>query len=164
MQNTDEQSINSRIVKILEEGTRTFDRHMGMQLTASGPGNVTYRMIVPDNFITMSGAAHGGAVAALMDATLGMTATSCSLANNRMCSTVEFKINYLSPVNPGDILIASANVDHKGKSLMVVNGTIKTETDNRIVAKGLGTFSQRALSPSPGEDVNTTQTDQVSPE
>jgi len=157
MQNTDEQSINAWIVKTLEEGTRAFDQHMDMQLTASGPGNISYRMIVQDNFITMSGAAHGGAVAALMDATLGMTATSCSLANNKMCSTVEFKINYLSPVNPGDILIASANIDHKGKSLMVVNGTIKTEADNRIVAKGLGTFSQRVLSPPPQENAGATQ-------
>ncbi|GAB2964013.1 hypothetical protein GCM10027048_36630 [Hymenobacter coalescens] len=119
-----------------------YGRANGMQLTVHRPGVVSYRMHVQDQHLSSPGAAHGGAVAGLMDAALGAAALTQAFLDQEFVSTVEFKLNFLHPVRPHDELVAHAEVAHHGKSLVVVNGRIECPGRDVVVALGLGTFNR----------------------
>lgn len=116
-----------------------FDKHMGMSFTVEGPGKVTYKMEITENHLSSPKTAHGGVIAGMMDNVLGVTALSYAVTQDKLCSTVEFKINYINPAHPGDLLIGTADIDFKGKSLVVTSATIRA--DKRLIAKGMGTFN-----------------------
>ena len=78
---------------------------------------------------------------------LGAAALTQAFTVGDLVSTVEFKINYLRPVLLGDELRAEAQVEHAGKSIVVVSGTIyradaATAAPPQAVAQGLGTFNR----------------------
>jgi uncharacterized protein (TIGR00369 family) len=118
----------------------------GMTLTVPTPGQAEYRMLIQEAHLSSPGTAHGGVLAGLMDAALGAAALTLAFTAGELVSTVEFKINYLRPVHLGDELHAVAKVEHPGKSIIVVSGTIYRHTaegtDNPAVAQGLGTFNR----------------------
>lgn len=123
-----------------------FDRHMGMELKVHSPGNLTYTMEIKKQHLTSPDAAHGGVISAMMDAVLGVTSLSWAVSKGNLCSTVEFKTNFLSPVMPGDILEGTGEIDFTGSKLIVTSGRIIEQKSQRLVAKGIGTFSQYPIS------------------
>ncbi len=123
-----------------------FDKLLGMDLTVHSPGEITYKLKIDEKHLTSPDACHGGVIAALMDAVIGLTALTWSVSQNNTCSTVEFKINYLTRVKPGDILVGTGEIDFTGSKLIVANGVIIEENSGKLVAKGLGTFSRYPLS------------------
>jgi uncharacterized protein (TIGR00369 family) len=122
-----------------------FDRHLGMDLTVHAPGDIIYTLPVGKQHLTSPDACHGGVISAFMDAVIGVTVLSWAVSKGNSCSTVEFKINYLTPVKPGDILEGTGKIDFTGSRLIVANGRIIEKNSGRLVAKGMGTFSQYPL-------------------
>jgi uncharacterized protein (TIGR00369 family) len=117
----------------------------GMALTVPVPGRAEYRMVIQEAHLSSPGTAHGGVLAGLMDAVLGAAALTLAFTGGDLVATVEFKINYLRPVHLGDELLAVAQVEHTGKSIIVVSGTIHrwaAEGAGPAVAQGLGTFNR----------------------
>ena len=119
-----------------------FDSFFGMSLKVNDAGDVTYTLTVGQNHLTAPNSAHGGVAAAMMDAALGVSALSYAVTQGNLCATVEFKINYLRMVKPGDQLSARGRVKHTGKRLIVCECDIREKKTGDIVASGLGTFSQ----------------------
>jgi uncharacterized protein (TIGR00369 family) len=119
-----------------------YGRTNGMRLTVHRPGAVSYTMTIQEQHLSSPGAAHGGAIAGLMDAALGAAALTQAFLDQEFVSTVEFKLNFLSPALPHDELLAHAEVEHHGKSLVVVNGRIECPARGVVVALGLGTFNR----------------------
>ena len=119
-----------------------FDRYLGMELTVEAPGEISYTLEIKPEHLTAPNSAHGGVVAAMMDATLGVAALSWAVTNGNLCATVEFKINYLKQTGPGSILISTGRIKHKGNRLIVSEGNISELDSGELVATGLGTFSQ----------------------
>lgn len=120
----------------------TFGKVMGMQLEVITPGEIEYRMRVKHDHLSNPLAAHGGAVSALMDGVLGVAALSLAVEQNKLVSTVEFKINYFAPIKPGDMLVGRGKVVFAGNRLMSSEGTVICENRKGItVCKGLGTFN-----------------------
>lgn len=118
-----------------------FDEHLGMRLDVRSPGEVSYWLTVTENHLSMPGACHGGVVAAMMDAVLGLTALSRVFVEGKMCQTVEFKINYFATAMPGAKLEGRGEVEFIGSSLVVTTATIMDTHSERKIAKGMGTFS-----------------------
>ena len=117
----------------------------GMALTVPAPGRAEYRMAIAEAHLSSPGTAHGGVLAGLMDASLGAAALTQAFTEGDLVSTIEFKINYLRPVHLGDTLLAVAQVEHTGKSIMVASGTIyraAPDGTTQAVAQGLGTFNR----------------------
>ena len=117
----------------------------GMVLTVPTPGQAEYRMVVQEAHLSSPGTAHGGVLAGLMDAALGAAALTLAFTAGELVATVEFKINYLRPVHLGHELRAVAQVEHAGKSIVVVSGTIyqvPPTGPDLAVAQGLGTFNR----------------------
>lgn len=118
-----------------------FDDHLGMRLEIIEPGCIRYRLRVDERHLSMPDTCHGGVLAAMMDAVLGLTVLSRVFPEGKMCQTVEFKINYLAGVGYGALLEGSGDIEFAGSRLMVISGGITDTNDGRQIAKGMGTFS-----------------------
>ncbi|MCP5426516.1 MAG: PaaI family thioesterase [Gammaproteobacteria bacterium] len=118
-----------------------FDRFLGLELEVLQPGKIIYRLAVVENHLSMPPACHGGVIAAMMDSTLGVTALSWAVAQGKLCATVEFKTHFFSQVKEGDRLQGTGEIDFTGSSLVVPTAEIMDITTNRLVAKGMGTFT-----------------------
>ncbi len=123
-----------------------FDQHMGLDLTIHAPGQICYRLTVQEKHLSTIDACHGGTIAAMMDATLGLTALSWAFPRGQLCSTVEFKTNFLSPAKTGDVLEGCGEIDFTGSKLVVTNAHIIDKNTGQLVAKGMGTFALYPIS------------------
>ncbi len=117
-----------------------FDKFLGMKLKVHSPGRITYTLEIKEHHLTSSDQVHGGVISAMMDAVLGVTTLSYSVSKGDLCSTVEFKTNYISTTRPGDILEGSGEIDSFGKKIITASGWIKEQKSGRLIAKGMGTF------------------------
>lgn len=117
-----------------------FGRTIGMSFELQEPGKVIYKMKVEQEILAQPIAAHGGAIAALMDATLGVAALSAVCEDNMIVSTVELSTNFLKPALIGDELTGEAEMINRGKRLLYFEGKIRNQK-GEIIAAGKGTFN-----------------------
>lgn len=123
-----------------------FDGFLGMKLQVHAPGKIIYTLQVRDEHLTAPDQCHGGVISAMMDAVLGVTALSLAVSQGNLCSTVEFKMNYISVARPGEIIEGTADVDYSGSKLITTSGSIRETLGGRLIAKGMGTFMQYPIS------------------
>lgn len=127
-------------------GLVKFDSYLGMKLKVHEPGKITYTLEIKEHHLTSPDQTHGGVMSAMMDAVLGVTALSWAVSHDNLCSTVEFKINYISTAKLGEILEGTADIDFSGARMITATGTIRESTTGRLIAKGMGTFAQYPMS------------------
>tara|TARA_B100000780_G_C21034027_1_gene414691 strand:- start:198 stop:632 length:435 start_codon:yes stop_codon:yes gene_type:complete len=129
--------------KILElyNKLNKFGADHNMEMTIIEPGHIVYKMEVQDKHMATPNAIHGGMIAAMMDGVLGVAALSASAEDDKLVSTVEFKINYLNPARLGDQLVGEGSVDRKGKRIIITSGQIVAANRNVVIAKAMGTFN-----------------------
>jgi uncharacterized protein (TIGR00369 family) len=119
-----------------------FGKLIGMDFTIEAPGKIIYRITIKKHHLATPHSAHGGVTAALIDGALGVTCLSAVYSENKVVSTVEYKLNFLAPVLLGDELIAYANVLQKGKRLLMATCDVYCKNRNQLlVAKAMGTFN-----------------------
>jgi uncharacterized protein (TIGR00369 family) len=123
------------------EKSNNFGRYLGMKLEVIKPGHIKYTLIVEKNHLAIPGVAHGGLVAGLIDGALGVSGLSLAAQENKIVSTVEFKVNYLRPALIGDRLECEAEVVHEGKRLMHVKAAVINQ-NNQLIATSSGTFNK----------------------
>lgn len=127
------------VIKFYNEHNN-FGRTINMTFELLEPGKVVYKMKVEKEILATPYAAHGGAIVAMMDAVLGVSALSLVCADNQIVSTVELSTNFLKPACTGDELIGTAELVHRGKRLLYFEGKIKNQ-HGEVVAAGKGTFN-----------------------
>lgn len=119
-----------------------FGRVVGMDFKIIEPGVVHYFLTINESHLSTPRATHGGVIAAMMDGVLGVAALSKTVLENRIVSTVEFKINYLAPSLLGDELVGVGKIENAGKRLIITSGDIIcTNRNNMLIAKAMGTFN-----------------------
>lgn len=111
-----------------------------MKLTIIKSGVITYEMEVLQKHLATPTAMHGGMLAAMMDGILGVAALSAVANENKLVSTVEYKINYFKPAYLGDLLKGEGRVDHKGKRIISSSGEIFNQ-NGEMIAKAIGTLN-----------------------
>lgn len=121
--------------------TNQYGNHQGMELIKFEADGIEYKMPVTDQHLATPTTAHGGVIAAYMDGILGVAALYVSSENGNLVSTVEFKINYITPVRKGDVLIGKGKVISKGKRIIIAQGEIINEKSGELVAVATGTFN-----------------------
>lgn len=128
--------------EILEAYNKTnqFGRFLNMSYEVVKPGKITYTLPVTKDFLATSKAMHGGAIAAFMDAIVGVAAVSLSSLKGNVVSTVEFKINYLKPVFFGEILKGEGTVISEGNRIIICKGEI-FNNKNELVAIATSTMN-----------------------
>jgi uncharacterized protein (TIGR00369 family) len=122
-----------------------FGKTIGMHFEIIEPGLVHYFLSIKQKHLATPLAAHGGVISSLMDGLLGVTALSIVEKENKIVSTIEFKINFLSPAFIHDDLQGIGKVEQKGNRLIVVSGDIFcVNRGNILIAKSIGTFNTYA--------------------
>jgi uncharacterized protein (TIGR00369 family) len=132
--------------EVLYRASCHYDRHLGLELTVHEPGRITYRLQVDERHLSSPNACHGGVIAGMMDATLGITALSWAIVNGKFCATVEFKTHFFTPVRPGGCLEGTGEIDFTGARLLVSTAHIVETASQQLVAKGMGTFNLYPIS------------------
>jgi len=111
-----------------------------LELSIIKPGEIVYKMKVVKKHLATPTAIHGGMLAAMMDGIIGVAALTAVAKENKLVSTVEFKINYFKPAFLGDQLTGKGKVDHKGNRIIHASGEIYNQK-NELIAKALGTLN-----------------------
>lgn len=120
--------------------TNRFGNDLGMELDIVSPGEIRYQLVITELHLATPKVAHGGVIASLMDGTLGVAGLSLAIDNGNVVSTIELKMNFLTPAFLGDTLTAKGKVIQAGSRILYIEGEI-TNQHKEIVARGSGTFN-----------------------
>jgi len=116
----------------------TYYALLGMKVLELEEGRSRMAMDIRRELFNAGGIVHGGALASLADASIAVAlATTVDHRRERM-STVEMKINYLSPVREGCVT-CTGKVIQRGRSIAVGEACVY-DGDERMVAKATATF------------------------
>lgn len=119
-----------------------FGKLVDMHFSVITEGHVEYFMTIRREHLATPVAAHGGAVSTLVDAALGVAGLSAVQSQNKVVSTVEYKINFLAPALLNDELVARAKVEQQGKRLLIISCDVFcSNRGNVLIAKAIGTFN-----------------------
>lgn len=118
-----------------------FGRLIGMDFNVVEKGVVHYTMRIEEKHLATPSAAHGGAIAGLVDAGLGVGALSLVAEEGDVVSTVEFKVNYFKPCLLGDIITAISSPLKVGRTLLFMELAL-TNQKGELVVKASGTFNR----------------------
>lgn len=130
----------SLITKYIENNH--FGKLLEMDFNIISEGVVEYYITVNKNHLATPNAAHGGLVSSLVDATLGVAGLSAVYNENKVVSTIEYKMNFMGPALLNDNLKAIGKVEQKGKRILVITCDVCViNRGNLLIAKALGTFN-----------------------
>ena len=113
-------------------------RLFGFELVSLEAGRAVLRMKVRRKHIQIHGVVHGGIVAALADTTAALAGYPM-LPRGTQLATIEMKINYLEPLDRGEI-IAEGRVLRMGRNFVVAECEV-FDPRKRLAAKALATFA-----------------------
>lgn len=122
-----------------------FGDLLGMDFEVLNKGSVIYKMLVKDQHLATPFAAHGGSVAALIDAALGVACLTEVCEDLKVVSTVNLTISYLIPALKDDVLTADAQVVKSGKRILFVEGKVMNQKGD-LVATASATMNAYPVS------------------
>jgi uncharacterized protein (TIGR00369 family) len=127
------------LIKAYRDANR-FGEFLGMDFEIKEPGKVSYKLLIKEDHLATPHAVHGGVIAALCDALLGVGALSFVSASNKVVATIEMKVSFLNPVKTGDLLIGESSIVRAGQKIIFMEGRIANQ-DGHLVATASGTFN-----------------------
>ena len=116
-----------------------FGAWLGMSFEILEPGIVAYRLDIQEKHLATPMHAHGGCIASLLDATLGVGALSLVADEQKVVSTVDLSIQFLAGVKCTDQLISYSKCLKKGKKLIFMQADVLNQ-DKQLVAHANCTF------------------------
>ena len=116
-----------------------FPGLMGVELIEATADRVVASMPVRADLCTVGGILHGGALMAFAD-TLGAVGTLLNLPEGARTATIESSTKFLAAAAVGSLITGECTPFHRGKTTMVWQTMIKTET-----GKLCGVVSQTQL-------------------
>ena len=116
-----------------------YGKLLGMNFSILEPGLVNYSLTINEHHLATPFTAHGGCIASLLDATMGVGALSLVSSKNQVVATVEMKINFLKGAILNDQLIATSKVVKNGNKIIVMQAEIHNEK-KELLALASGTF------------------------
>jgi uncharacterized protein (TIGR00369 family) len=111
---------------------------LGFELLAIDPaqGTIRVRFTARPEFTNPIGVVQGGFLAAMLDDTLGPALTA-TLEPDQFAPTIELKVNFIAPAQPGT-LVAEGRVVARGGSVAFLAGELRTE-EGTLVATATAT-------------------------
>ncbi len=120
----------------MSKNLKTFDNHLTFKKTKS---NITLK--INQHHLNKGGIVHGGVIASLCDEALAH-AINPYLEKNQWAVTIQLNVEFMEPSYLGDTLIGSGKVSKIGKTLIFVDGNIKT-LKGKSIAKAHGIWFLR---------------------
>ena len=113
----------------------------GLRVQDADDDGSRFTMAIGPEHLQAYGTAHGGSIAGLLDAAMGLAIIG-RLEPDEGCATIEMKLNFMAPVMPGEVT-ATGRVITMGRRIVVASADAVLG-DGRIAATALGTFSRFA--------------------
>lgn len=101
-----------------------FGNLLDLKLSIHTQGEVEYRVTVKDQHLATPVAAHGGFLAALLDATVGVGALTLVCENDQIVSTINLNTTFLTAVYQGDELSSTSRLVKKGNRILFMEATV----------------------------------------
>ena len=95
-----------------------------------------FKTIIKENHLNTAGIAHGGFIAAVIDAGAGTAAHRVS--DNDPCVTISLELKFISTVKLGQELIGTTKIQKKTKSMVFL--TCELTVEKKIVATASGVW------------------------
>ena len=111
-----------------------------MSFEVREPGIVHYHLTIEEKHLATPLHAHGGCLASLMDATLGVGALSLVAEEQKVVSTVEFSMQFLNGAKQFDQLIAYSKCQKKGNKLIFMQAEVFNQ-EMVLIAHAHATFT-----------------------
>lgn len=127
------------IIKKIFPHPDNFGELLGYRLESMEDSKVIVSLVIHEKLLSPSGVAHGGAIASLIDFSMG-AALFTRLNPGELCSTIEFKVNYLSPVQLGEKIYCESKLKFKGRSHGVTECHVYREA-GKDIAFAMGTYN-----------------------
>jgi uncharacterized protein (TIGR00369 family) len=117
------------------------NRALGLVLEDLGNRQARFRLPYDTKLVGNpdTGVLHGGAITALLDGCAG-AAVFASLPQMQPIATLDLRIDYLRPAEPGQDVIAVATCHHMSKNVAFVRATAFHDPDGEPIATAVGTF------------------------
>ena len=106
-----------------------------------------FKTTIKENHLNAAGIAHGGFIAAVVDAGAGTAAHRA--ADGSLCVTISLELKFISAVKLGQELVGFTKIQKKTKSMIFLTCELKAE--NKIVATASGIWKKVKLSRSGSE-------------
>ena len=112
-------------------------RTLGIRLDESGERHAVMSVVVEERHGNYLGGAHGGLIATLVD-------TVCFfpqplLPSGRLVTTTSLTVNYIRPVQLGELVVARSELLHLGRRTASLTVRV-TDRQGRLVAHGSATL------------------------
>lgn len=117
-----------------------FGRYLGMDFKILEPGKIEYKCRISEHHLATPHAVHGGVIAGLCDALLGVGALSAVCTDDLVVGTIEMKVTFVAPAFNHDVLTGTSVLIRKGRSIVFMEGEIKND-EGKLIAKASGTFN-----------------------
>ncbi|TKB07034.1 PaaI family thioesterase [Desulforhopalus sp. IMCC35007] len=113
-----------------------FMKHNGgMEFRTISETEYQFKTKVQDIHLNPGGITHGGFIMSLMDSGMG-TAAHRVLAKNARAATISFDVKFISASRTGDVLLGTAKVLRKTRSLVFMQGELRS--GNQLIATAEG--------------------------
>ncbi len=100
-----------------------FSKWLGIKILRISEGESTIQMTVRPEMLSGLGIVHGGIAFSLADTAFALACNS----RNTLSVALDTSINFLKPVNVGDVLTATAKELHNGKSTGLYSVTVTNQ-------------------------------------
>lgn len=119
-----------------------YSKALGLKVDRFEPGEMDIVLPYSRDLIgdPETGVIHGGAVSALMDTTCGGAVMAHPKASIQT-ATIDLRIDYMRPANPGQQITAKATCYHVTRTVAFVRGVAYDDDPERPVATATGAFT-----------------------
>jgi uncharacterized protein (TIGR00369 family) len=116
-----------------------FRELIGTEVSGVEEGRAVARLEAEDRHLNPNGTVHGGVVYTLVDISMA-EALRTKVEGDGRPVTIEIKINYLEPGNPGT-LSSAARIRKAGGRITIVEAEVSQEDSGEVVALATGTYT-----------------------
>jgi acyl-CoA thioesterase len=132
-----------------------FIKDLGVEFISVENGRAVVALTLTARHLNSWSVAHGGVLMTLLDVAMAVAGRSLDPAAGGGV-TLEMKTSFLQPANAGTRLVASAHAFHRSSTMAFCDGEVR-DTDERLIAKAMGTFKYWKLGPTIDPKVPVTE-------
>jgi acyl-CoA thioesterase len=111
---------------------------LGVRIVVAENGRGQVALTVSEMHLRTFGMLHGGVMATLLDASMGIAAMTRAPVEHDVV-TVQLNVNFIRPAWERETLSATGEILHSGRRTAVARGEIRT-AEGALVASGTATF------------------------